>query len=780
MRKFIIFALMILIISVFAADLQMTKAGKYTVGLSAQPAIPTVGENLLIIDVKDGDKPLTGAGVDVHIDMTTMPMPADAKAAPGRKDGEYGATVNFSMAGQWKVDVTVQQMPGMKMDGDGTAQFIIETGKGITAKNSSVKIPWLKIIIGLIILMVLLAIIFYRRIPAKSRGYIAGTLTLIIVLIGTILVVNKYRDAKTSTIIASANMDMTAQAAPGTVAVETEKVTPSNFQSSVSYTGTVIPDQEVDVFPRVTGRLVSMPFYPGDKVTASQIVAQLDTSELAAKESQALYGSLSANKGISAANADIATARAEYAKTLKTVDQAQAQYAQVKSAAKASDGALKAAQSDVNTTRKMAQEADSAVLTSMASVDAVTEAVNQAQGDVDSAQADVLYWTDEIAREKKLYEQGAIAKEELDRETAQAATATAKLNQAKAALRSAQANVKRANQEVLQAKARQEAAQAGIATAEARVEQAQAERDSAQQKIAEAKAGVDTAQADVQAAESTITGASAKAGMASQSAKQANASLAEASTVKGYTTIRAGISGVVTARNIPQGTLVQPGMSIMKIAKIDIVRIQVSIAEAYLPKVAVGTTLRAHSIDAPNKPVSALVSAIFPAQDTTSRTAIVEARIHNTGNRLRPGQYLSVELLLGENNSSKLSVPTSALIVRDGEYSVYTVSDDGMQAKVKRVSVTIGQVNNSRTEILSGIKENDVVITSGLSNLHDGDSVTILNKSNNMTDKKPMTKPMVKQQWYHCPMDLDMESTKPGKCPKCGMDYVPFDKKQGN
>jgi len=32
-------------------------------------------------------------------------------------------------------------------------------------------------------------------------------------------------------------------------------------------------------------------------------------------------------------------------------------------------------------------------------------------------------------------------------------------------------------------------------------------------------------------------------------------------------------------------------------------------------------------------------------------------------------------------------------------------------------------------------------------------------------------------KWYHCPMHLEMESTKPGKCPKCGMDYVPFKKK---
>ncbi len=779
MKRFLIFAFMILTVTAFSAEVQTAKAGKFTVELASQPVIPTVGENLFIITLKDGDKPLTGADVNVHIDMTTMPMPADTKAAPGRNNGEYGATVNLSMAGQWKIDIAVQQMAGMKMDGDGTAQFIVDTGKGITAKNSSMKIPWMKVIITVIILMVLLLIIFYRRISPKNRGYISGSLTLIIVLVATILVVNKYRDPKTSTVIASANMDMSAQAAPGTVAVETEKVMADSFQPSVNYTGTVMPDQEIDIFPRVTGRLVTMPFYPGDKITAGQVVAQLDTSELAAKEAQALYGSLSATQGISAANADIATARAEYAKSLKSVDLANSTYLQVESGARAAEGALKAAQSDVTTARKMAMEASSAVQTSMAGVDAVNETVNQAQSDVDSAQADVLYWTDEIAREKKLYEQGAIAKEELDRETAQSTAAMAKLNQAKAALRAAQANVKRANQEVQQAKARQESAQSVIATAEARVEQAMAERDSAQQKIIEAKAGVDTAKADVRAAESVITGASAKAGMANQSAKQARASLTEASTVKSYTTIRAGISGVVTARNLPQGTLVQPGMSILKIAKIDVVRIQTTISEADLLKVTIGSTMHAHTIDAPDKPVSALVSAIFPVQDTTSRTAIVEARIHNTANRLRPGQYLSVDILSEKNKVSELSVPTTALTVRDGASSLFIIVDDGLRKKAKRVKVTTGQINNTRTEILSGIKEDDEVIVSGLSNLHDGDSVTVLNNHTTAVKTKSALKPQVKQ-WYHCPMDLEMESLKPGKCPKCGMDYVPFDKKQVN
>ena len=141
MKHVIFIILMMLSLSVFAAGIQTAKAGKYTVELTTQPSTPIVGENKLIINLKDGDKPLTGAGVDVHIDMAAMPMPADVKAVPGKKDGEYEATVNLSMAGQWKIDVAVKQMADMSMDGDGTAQFSIDAGSANTPNTNTGNTP---------------------------------------------------------------------------------------------------------------------------------------------------------------------------------------------------------------------------------------------------------------------------------------------------------------------------------------------------------------------------------------------------------------------------------------------------------------------------------------------------------------------------------------------------------------------------------------------------------------------------------------------------------------
>ena len=67
---------------------------------------------------------------------------------------------------------------------------------------------------------------------------------------------------------------------------------------AVTYTGSVAAFNEEDVYPRVTGRIVEMPVYPGDLVRAGQVVARLDDVELASKvrEGEAMLTTAQANR----------------------------------------------------------------------------------------------------------------------------------------------------------------------------------------------------------------------------------------------------------------------------------------------------------------------------------------------------------------------------------------------------------------------------------------------------------------------------------------------------
>ncbi len=122
-------------------------------------------------------------------------------------------------------------------------------------------------------------------------------------------------------------MDMNARVTSGATAfpVTLAVAERSPISGAVTYTGSVAPFNEEDIYPRVTGRIVEMPVYPGDQVRAGQVVARLDDVELAsrAREAQAMRATaestkaqmeaevLAARQGIVQADKELASAEAE-------------------------------------------------------------------------------------------------------------------------------------------------------------------------------------------------------------------------------------------------------------------------------------------------------------------------------------------------------------------------------------------------------------------------------------------------------------------------------------
>ena len=96
------------------------------------------------------------------------------------------------------------------------------------------------------------------------------------------------------------NMDMSARVTGSGTAFPVTLTTarPSPIAGSVTYTGSVAALNEEDVYPRVIGRIVEMPVYPGDRVEKGQVVARLDDIELTSRvrESEAVAAAAEANR----------------------------------------------------------------------------------------------------------------------------------------------------------------------------------------------------------------------------------------------------------------------------------------------------------------------------------------------------------------------------------------------------------------------------------------------------------------------------------------------------
>ena len=436
-----------------------------------------------------------------------------------------------------------------------------------------------------------------------------GAASLAAVTLGTAWAMQHYHKPGQLDLITAQAMDMSQMRPPtGAAPVALASVRQGSLADTVTYTGSVLAYNEQDISPRITGTLLSLPFYPGDPVQAGQLVARLDTSQVAPQAAQAAAQARQAQTG---------TQVAEMTHDLR------------------SRAALEQASAQVEAARLGVTDAQ-------AGVQADQAAITDAQAGVQSAQANADYWKTEIVREKQLADAGAVSQQEYQNELAQA-----------------------------------QAAGAALVQALAKVGQARATTASARAKVQAAGSQVAAAQAGVRMAQSDVAVAQGQATQAEAGASAAQAAARAAAVQQGYARITAPFTGVVAARPVAPGTLVQPGTVILKIAEIDRVRVQANVAVEDMADVRVGSpvTITVQG-DGSGRTIASHLTSVFPAASGQTRTAVVEAVVPNPARRLLPGAFVTMQISK-DRVTDKLLVPASALVSQGGLSSVWIASGGG-------------------------------------------------------------------------------------------------------
>ncbi len=811
-----------------------TQAGPYRVEVTTDPATIPVGKAKLRLKVQDaGGEPVTGATVKTLTRMPGMTMGEREETAKPLPDapGVYEAPASFPMGGAYVVDFKIS---GARGDANGTIP--LQTGQSTLGGGSvsSAFAGWL-LPLGL---LVLAAFIFWRM---KKTGQklnwrallhwqtAAGIAVLLVMLWAGRYAVNNWRRPGSMTPLEAQGMEMNMPAPVGATAVELATVQVKPLQSTVRYTGQAVGYIEQDVYPRVTGNLIWMPFYAGDKVKRGQLLARLDRSQIEpqiagqrAAQAMAQQSALAAQgqyrqaqAAVSQAGAELGSrrgalaearsaerkTRAELGSKSGALAEARSAERKARSTAGGSRGAIAEARSGERRARAMLREATTALRSSRGATaeaqsdlaaareeksnaeadrDAAQTQVTDAGAQLQAAQADLEYWTKEIERMRVLVKEGAVSREEFQREQAQFENAQAKVRQAQArvaqvqaGVRGAQSRIRRAEALTRSAEAKAQQAEAAIEGSQARIEQARADIAGAGAKAQQAQATAEGAgadisgagariqqmEADVRAARADIVSAGARVqqaraeleahhahvrqqkaaadvarsgiGQTQAGVSQAEAGVSQATTTAGYTEIRSLLDGVVTQRLISPGTLVNPGQAILKVAQINPIRLQANVAEADLQRVRAGTLVTVRDRDNKGKPVMARLTSVAPAVDAQTRTGLVEVIVPNPGRRFLPGEYVVMEIATGES-TVPLSVPAAAVQQRatveaGGKASSYVWVAEAAQAgrfTVRPVAVQTGVSDGAQVEIRSGLKPGQRVVTLGYQYLSEGDTVT--------------------------------------------------------
>src|SRR5580658_7279938 len=190
--------------------------------------------------------------------------------------------------------------------------------------------------------------------------------------------------------------------------------------------------------------------------------------------------------------------------------------------------------------------------------------------------------------------------------------------------------------------------------------------------------------------------------------------------------IKAPFDGVVTARNVDIGDLVNAGgttgRALFQIADIHRMRIYVNVPQAFLGELAPGVKATLHLPGQKETFEAELVSTSNSLAEN-SRTALVELQADNPDGKLWPGAFAEVYFHI-PSGSNTLSIPSTALIFGVHGMRVAAVDASG---KVVLKTVTLGRNLGNRVEIQSGLALSDRLIDSPLESTQTGDTVNVAN-----------------------------------------------------
>ena len=185
------------------------------------------------------------------------------------------------------------------------------------------------------------------------------------------------------------------------------------------------------------------------------------------------------------------------------------------------------------------------------------------------------------------------------------------------------------------------------------------------------------------------------------------------------TQVRASDAGVISARQATVGSVVGAGTELFRLIRQGRLEWRAEVTAAEIGRIQVGAPVQIKA--ASGQVLQGKVRMVAPSVDAQTRNALVYVDLPAQAGSARAGMYAQGEIALGQ--SQALTVPQSAVVVRDGFSYVYAVGPD---QKVSQLKVQTGRQSAGRVEVTSGLKADARVVASGGAFLNHGDTVRVV------------------------------------------------------
>jgi membrane fusion protein (multidrug efflux system) len=197
-------------------------------------------------------------------------------------------------------------------------------------------------------------------------------------------------------------------------------------------------------------------------------------------------------------------------------------------------------------------------------------------------------------------------------------------------------------------------------------------------------------------------------------------------------TIRAPFAGKLGIKNISVGQYLPTGAPVVSLQALDPVFVEFSLPQQRIGDISKGLEIAVSSDSYPGEPFNGTITAVNPDIDPTTRNVRVQATLSNRDARLRPGMFVSVEVILARTEHM-LFIPSTAVLNAPFGDSVFVVQEKpgapGAQPSlvVEQRFIRLGTRQGDYVAATDGVKAGERIVSTGAFKLRPGMPVVIDN-----------------------------------------------------
>ncbi len=192
-------------------------------------------------------------------------------------------------------------------------------------------------------------------------------------------------------------------------------------------------------------------------------------------------------------------------------------------------------------------------------------------------------------------------------------------------------------------------------------------------------------------------------------------------------TIYAPADGIISKRFVDPGEIItestmMKNSPIVEIVNINKVKVKIGVSEEDIGKIRTGQNVFLRVDAYPDKKFTGNITRISPVANKETKTVDVEVIVNNPSHLLKPGMYCKAKIITGKRKA--LIIPLDAVIKFPASGNWYCfVVEDGV---AERKSIKLGKICKNYAEVIDGLKEGDIVITTSQGILQSGKKIKVL------------------------------------------------------